>query len=451
MKIVLIGTGKVGKTIIKHISKEGHDLCIIDKNPKLVNELVNKFDIIGLSGNGASLEIQKKAEIDKADLVIACTSSDEVNILACLVAKKIGAKNTIARIRNREYFSQVQMMKKDLGLSMIINPELEAANEIVRMLDFPQALKIDNFSRGRINLVEIYVSDDSPLVGETLYAIRQKYGVQVLVCAAQRGENVLIPRGDFVVEGKDILHITGTRSELIAFLDQLGLIKSKISSILLIGGGKISNYLGERLIGSKYKLKIVEKDEKRCLELSEQFPKAVVICGDGTDQDLLKEEGIEHVNACISLTGIDEENIITAMYANKQGVKKVISKVNRDSFIGMLESTGVASVVSPKNIAANRVVRYVRAISGSTGSNAVTLYKIANNQVEALEFVVASDSKCLNIPLKDLKLKKGILIAAIIHNNETKIPGAMDLFQENDSVIVITNYHQLKTLDDILA
>ena len=182
MKIVLIGTGKVGKTIIKHISKEGHDLCIIDKNPKLVNELVNKFDIIGLSGNGASLEVQKKAEIDKADLVIACTSSDEANILACLVAKKIGAKNTIARIRNREYFSQVQMMKKDLGLSMIINPELEAANEIVRMLDFPQALKIDNFSRGRINLVEIYVSDDSPLVGETLYAIRQKYGVQVLVC-----------------------------------------------------------------------------------------------------------------------------------------------------------------------------------------------------------------------------------------------------------------------------
>lgn len=451
MKIVLIGTGKVGKTIIKHISKEGHDLCIIDKNPKIVNELVNKFDIIGLSGNGASLEVQKKAEIDKADLVIACTSSDETNILACLVAKKIGAKNTIARIRNREYFSQVQMMKKDLGLSMIINPELEAANEIVRMLDFPQALKIDNFSRGRINLVEIYVSDDSPLVGETLYAIRQKYGVQVLVCAAQRGEEVLIPRGDFVVEGKDILHITGTRSELIAFLDQLGLIKSKISSVLLIGGGKISNYLGERLIGSKYKLKIVEKDEKRCLELSEQFPKAVVICGDGTDQDLLKEEGIEYVNACISLTGIDEENIITAMYASKQGVKKVISKVNRDSFVGMLESTGVASVVSPKNIAANRVVRYVRAISGSTGSNAVTLYKIANNQVEALEFVVASDSKCLNIPLKDLKLKKGILIAAIIHNNETKIPGAMDLFQENDSVIVITNYHQLETLDDILA
>ena len=271
------------------------------------------------------------------------------------------------------------------------------------------------------------------------------------MCAAQRGEEVLIPRGDFVVEGKDILHITGTRSELIAFLDQLGLIKSKISSVLLIGGGKISNYLGERLIGSKYKLKIVEKDEKRCLELSEQFPKAVIICGDGTDQDLLKEEGIEYVNACISLTGIDEENIITAMYASKQGVKKVISKVNRDSFVGMLESTGVASVVSPKNIAANRVVRYVRALSGSTGSNAVTLYKIANNQVEALEFVVSSDSKCLNIPLKDLKLKKGILIAAIIHNNETKIPGAMDFFQENDSVIVITNDHQLKTLDDILA
>lgn len=450
MKIVIIGNGKVGKTIIKHISKEGHDLCIIDKNPKLVNDLVNQFDIMGVSGNGASYEIQKRAEVDKADLVIASTPSDEVNILACLVAKKLGAKNTIARIRNREYFSQVQMMKKELGLSMVINPELEAANEIVRMLDFPQALKIDTFAKGRISLVEIYVGDDSPLVGESLQTIRQKYQVQVLVCAVQRGEGVTIPRGDFVIQGKDKLHITGTRSELINFLSQLGLIKTKISSVMLIGGGKIANYLGERLIHNRYKLKIIENNEKRCLELSEQFPKAMVLCGDGTDQDVLKEEGIEYVNAFISLTGIDEENIITAMYANKLGVPKVISKINRDSFVGMLESTGVASVVSPKNIAANRIVRYVRALNNSIGSNVVTLYKLVNNQVEALEFIVGDESKCINTPLKDLRLKKGILIAAIIHNNETKIPGANDVIKVNDSVIIVTSEHHLNSLDDIL-
>lgn len=451
MKIIIIGSGKVGRTIVKHISKEGHDLCIIDSNPKIVDELVNRFDILGVTGNGASLEIQKKAEVDKSDLVIACTSSDEVNILACLIAKKIGTKNTIARIRNRDYFSQVQMMKKDLGLSMIINPELEAANEIVRMLDFPQALKIDNFSRGRLNLVEIFVGEDSPLVGQNLQEIRQKYKVQVLVCAVQRADEALIPHGGFVVSSHDKLHITGTRTELINFLSQLGIIKAKINSVILIGGGKISNYLGEKLIHSKYKLKIVEANESRCLELSEQFPKATVICGDGTDQDILKEEGIEHVDACISLTGIDEENIITAMYANKLGVKKVISKVNRDSFVGMLESTGVASVVSPKNIAANRVVRYVRALKNSSGSNAVSLYKVANDQVEAVEFVVNNESSATEIPLKDLNLKSGILIAAIIHNNETKIPGANDVIKDGDSVIVITNKHQLNSLDDILA
>lgn len=451
MKIIIIGSGKAGKAIVEHISQEGHDLCIIDNNAKVVGDVVDQYDVSGVLGNGASYEIQKKAEVDKADLVITCTSSDEVNILACLVAKKMGAKNTIARIRNHDYYEQVNFMKKDLGLSMIINPEQEAANEIVRMLDFPQALKIDTFSKGRINLIELYINDDSPLVGESLQAIRQKYQYQILVCAVQRGDKVFIPKGDFVIEAKDKIHITAPRDEIVKFLSKLGIIEKKISSVLIIGGGKISTYLAHKLIKNKYRIKIIENNEKRCLELSELFPEATIIHGDGTDQDLLHDEGIDNVDAMVALTGMDEENIITSMYANSINVPKVISKVNRNGYVGMLESTGVASVVSPKDIAAVRVVRYVRALANSRGSNVITLYKLVNNQVEALEFAVNSKAQCIDKPLKDIKFKKGILIAAIIRNNETIIPDANACIKLNDSVIVVTNNPFLDNLNDILA
>ena len=451
MKIVIIGSGKVGRAIVEHISKEGHDLCVIDKNTKVVEELINSFDISGVLGNGASYEIQKKAEVDKADIVITTTSSDEVNILACLVAKKLGAKNTIARIRNHEYYQQVNFMKKDLGLSMIINPEQEAANEIVRMLDFPQALKIDTFSKGRISLIELFIGKDSPLVGDTLQVIRQKYPYQVLVCAVQRGENVFIPKGDFIIEANDKIHITAPRDEIVKFLSKLGYIDKKLSSVMVVGGGKISNYLVQKLVKNKYRVKVIEVDEKRCYELGELFPDATIICGDGADQDLLVDEGIESTDALVSLTGMDEENIIISMYASNIKVPKVISKVNRDGFAGMLQSTGIASVVSAKNIAAVRVVRYVRALSNSRGSNVVTLYKLVNNQVEALEFAVNSKALCIDKTLKELKLKKGILIAAIIRNNEVIIPDANSCIKLNDSVIVVTNNPYLDNLNDILA
>lgn len=450
MKIIIIGTGKVGKAILEHISKEGHDLCIIDSNPKIIDDLVNRYDISGVSGNGASYEIQKKAEVSKADIVITCTSSDEVNILACMVAKKIGAKNTIARIRNRDYYEQINFMKKDLGLSMVINPEQEAANEIVRILDFPQALKIDTFAKGKIDLMELYVSEDSPLVGLSLQNIRKLYQVQVLVCAIQREKEVFIPSGDSVILGKDKINITGNRNEILKFLNKLGIIKTRIDSVIIIGGGKITYYLSEKLLKNHYSLKIIERDEKRCLELSELFPNADVICADGTDQEVLLDEGINHTDALISLTGIDEENIITSMYANNIKVPKIISKINRDSFASMFETAGMASIITPKNIAAIRVVSYVRALNNSRGSNVVTLYKLVNNEVEALEFTVNSHCRYLETPLKDVNFKKGILFAAIIRNNETIIPGANDYLKVNDSVIVITTNKFLDDLNDLL-
>lgn len=450
MKIIIIGTGKVGKAILEHISKEGHDLCIIDSNPKIIDDLVNRYDISGVSGNGASYEIQRKAEVNKADIVITCTSSDEVNILACMVAKKIGAKNTIARIRNRDYYEQINFMKKDLGLSMVINPEQEAANEIVRILDFPQALKIDTFAKGKIDLMELYVSEDSPLVGLSLQNIRKLYQVQVLVCAIQREKEVFIPSGDSVILGKDKINITGNRNEILKFLNKLGIIKTRIDSVTVIGGGKISYYLSEKILKNHYSLKIIERDEKRCLELSELFPNADVICADGTDQEVLLDEGINHTDALISLTGIDEENIITSMYANNIKVPKIISKINRDNFASMFETTGMASIITPKNIAAIRVVSYVRALNNSRGSNVVTLYKLVNNEVEALEFTVNSHCRYLETPLKDVNFKKGILFAAIIRNNETIIPGANDYLKVNDSVIVITTNKFLDDLNDLL-
>ncbi len=450
MKVIIIGTGKVGKAILEHMSKEGHDLCIIDSNPKIIDDLVNRYDISGVSGNGASYETQKRAGVNKADVVITCTSSDEVNILACMVAKKIGAKNTIARIRNKDYYEQINFMKKDLGLSMIINPEQEAANEIVRILDFPQALKIDTFAKGKIDLMEIYVNDDSPLVGLSLQMIRHHYQVQVLVCAIQRGNEVFIPSGDSVIFPKDKINITGNRNEIIKFLNKIGVINTRIDSVIIIGGGKIGHYLCQKLIKNHYSLKIIENEEKRCLELSELFPEATVICGDGTDQDVLTDEGIKLVGALVSLTGIDEENIITSMYANTIKVPKIISKINRDSFAKMFETAGIASIITPKNIAAIRVVSYVRALNNSRGSNVVTLYKLVNDEVEALEFTVNSRCEYLDVPLRDVKSKKGILFAAIIRNNETIIPGANDCLKTNDSVIVITTNKFLDDLNDLL-
>lgn len=450
MRIVIIGLGKIGISILERISKEGHDLCVIDSAANVVNELVDTYDVLGVSGNGANYDIQMKANVDKADLVVTCTSTDEVNLLACLVAKKIGARHTIARIRNHNYYNQLNMMREELGLSMIINPEQEAANEIVRILDFPQANKIDTFAKGKIDLMEILINDNNLLVGMTLQQIRQKYQFQVLVCAVQRGEDVFIPGGDFRIEAKDKIHVTAPRAEIIKFLGHLGMINSKIKSVMIVGGSKIAFYLANTLLDSGYKVILIDNNKERCEELSLLLPGVTVICGDGTDQELLLEEGISQVDAFISLTGMDEENIITSMFANSIKVPKVICKINRQNFVPMAESTGVASIVSPKIIAGNRVVSYIRALGASHGSGVVTLYKLVNNEVEAMEFNVKSAGRFEDIPIKDLNMKKGILICSIIRGDKSFIPSANDYIKEGDSVIVVTNRHMIEKLDDIL-
>ena len=451
MRIVVIGDGKVGKTIVEHAAKENHEIVVIDNNPKVVEQLIDKYDVMGIFGNGANYDIQKSARVDKADLVIASTNSDEVNILSCIVAKELGAKSTVARVRSYDYNSQIHIMSRDLGISMIINPELESAKEIQNIINFPEAIRVDTFCKGKVDLIELYFPDKTPLDGISLSEIHTKYQLQILVCAVQRGEEVYIPTGNFVLKAKDKIHITGTRNEIKKFVQKVGLIEEKIKDVLIIGGGKISLYLAEGLLKSKYNVKIIEKDHDRCLLLTDLLPDATIINGDGTDQDILNDEGIKDTDAIISLTDLDEENIIISMFANKQNVHKIIAKINQSSLITLLESIDMASVVSPKEVTAQRILRYIRAKSNTRGSNVLTLYKLVNNQVEALEFIAKDNPKIVDKCLKDLKLKNNILIAAIIRDGQLIIPGGNDMIKTNDSVIVVSIDHFLDELSDILV
>ena len=446
MKIIIIGCGTIGRSILTHASQEGHNITIIDNDKNRVESLIEKFDCLGVVGNGASLEIQEEAKVKNADMVIAVTSSDELNILACMVAKKIGATSTIARVRNPEYRRQSIIMKEELGLSMVINPEQETANEIAKIIELPSISKMEQFAKGRVNLIELLIEEDNPSVGETLITMNKKIKTKVLICAVVRGEEVIIPSGNFKIECGDKIHVTADANSLSMFLKELNLIKSPLKNILIIGGGKISYYLAQLLNSRKYNLKIIESNEKRANELAEQLSHVTVINADGTSHDLLIEEGIQQADACVALTNVDEENIIVSLYAQKLHVTKVISKIKRDSFINMIDDLGIANVITPKEIVASKIISYIRAVSNKRGSNVITLYKLINNRVEALEFVAKKKEKFYDRPLKDLKIKENCLIACIIRENQVIIPNGNDCIKLNDSVLVVTTH---KNFDDL--
>lgn len=450
MKVIVIGDGKVGRTIVEQVCQEGHEVVVVDTNYESIEQAIDKYDVMGIVGNGASYDILKSAGADKANIVIAATSSDETNILSCLIAKKLGAKSTIARVRSYDYINQINIIKKDLGITMTFNPEYEASMEIMKIINFPEAIRVDSFAKGNVDLVELYLPEDSPLIGKSLIEIYQKYQVKVLVCAVQRNDEVFIPTGGFIFNSKDKIHITAKRSDLKRFLKKLGLIEDKIESVMLIGGGKLSLYLGKELLKNKYEVKIIEQDYKRCVELSELLPQATIIHGDGTDQQVLEEEGIKTTDAVVCLTSTDEENIILSMYAYKQKVHKIITKINRPSFVGLMETISMASVISPKEIVASKIISYLRGKNNARGSNVVTLHKLVNNKVEALEFVAKDDKRLVNICLKDLKIKNNILIAGIIREGKAIIPNGDDMILVNDNVIVITINQFLDDLNDIL-
>jgi len=452
MNIVIVGDGKVGYTLTRLLSEEEHDITVIDNHAAALTSTMNAQDVNCIEGNGVSYTVQREAGVPNADLLIAATSADEINMLSCMVAKKLGAKHTIARVRDPEYQQQMVFLKDELGLSVSVNPEQAAASEISRLLRFISALKVEPFAKGRIELVEFKVRDGSPLHGLPLFEMYGKYKLKVLVCAAQRKGEIIIPRGDFVINEGDKLTILATPKDISAFFRAVGTFQRKVKDVIIVGGGRIAYYLTKLLVDSGIRVKIIEKNLDRCNMLSEMLPKASIIHGDGTDHELLHEEGLDNVDALIALTGIDEENIILGMYAKTCEVDKVVAKVNNTRLVAMLESTdtGIESFISPKDIAANRIISYVRAMSNATGSNVETLYKLVEDKVEALEFRVRPGSHCVGIPLKEMPIKKSVLIGAIIRNGICIIPGGDDAIFVGDSVIVVTTDIGLNELDNIL-
>ena len=451
MNIIIVGGGKLGSMLIEYLAKEGHNISLIDTNYKLIESMVGKYDVLGICGNGANIETLKEAGVAKTDILISVTSSDEVNVLTALVGKKLGARHTVARVRAPEYSKQLLFMRSELGIGMAVNPELETAREISRILRSMHTVKIESFARGRADLVEIPMAEDSPFVGLKLSELYKKFKLKILICAVQRGEEVYIPDGNFKIEAGDVVEITASHSDINEMFSLLGYEKQKVRSVFIVGGGMIAYYLARDLAEIGIKVKIVEMSEKRCTELSEMLPKADVICGNGTDDTLLNEEQLDQFDACIALTGIDEENIIIALTEKFRKIPYVISKVNNTSFLRIMNKDSLDNIVSPKAISANHIVRYVRSKQSDIYGAVQNLYKFVEGKVEAVEFVVREESACTGTPLRELKRKPGILIACIVRNGKVIIPGGDDTIEKNDNVVVVSSGLYLRNLDEIIG
>ena len=450
MKIIIVGCGNVGSAIAEQLSYEGHNITVVDVNEKLVNGVSDAYDVLGVVGNGASLNIQREAGVDNADLLIAVTGADELNLLCCLIARKAGGCHTIARVSNPVYSREIGFIKEELGLSMIINPQMAAAQEIGRLLKFPSALKVDSFAKSRVELVIYKVPEDSALCGVKLRELSAKVKCNVLIPIVERGEEVMIPDGEFELAAGDEITIVSPAENTIDFFKKMGDPTSVTRDIMMIGGGTTTIYLARQLLNMGVKVKIVEQDPARCEELTEMLPKALVICGDATDKELLIEEGLKTVGAFASMTNFDEENIMLTLFAKSLSKAKLFTKVHRISYDEIIESLGVGSVIYPKYITAEEIIKYVRAMKNSIGSNIETLYRLNDNRVEALEFQIREDSPVVGIPLKELNLKKNMIIGCITHKGKVEMPTGNSVIKVNDMVILITTTTGLHDIRDAL-
>lgn len=449
MKIVIIGLGTIGKTILKNLANDDHTITIIDEDKNKVESLIERYDVFGVVGNGACLDIQKEANMEGADLAIVLTDSDELNVFACLVAKKMGVKNTIARVRNPDYRRQIMEMKDDLGIAMIVNPERETADEIFNIINLPSVVRIEHFAKGSVTLVEIVAEKGCALIGETLISLGKKLKTKVLICAVQRGDSVIIPSGGFEIMEGDKIHFTSDARMLGDFLSEANLVKSPFKNIMIIGGGRIAYNLADSLSSKNYRVKLLEHNRTQAENLAELLPNVTVVCGNGTQHDVLIEEGIEAMDAFVALTDIDEENMVVSMFANKKKVKKAITLIKNDDLYGMLDELGINNNVSPKYIVAGRIISYIRALENSVGSNVLTMYQLVNNQVEALEFAAKRAERFYNKPFKELQLKKNCLVACIIRQNEIIIPDGNSHIQLGDNVVVVTTHKNFDDLNDV--
>ena len=450
LKIIIVGCGKVGATLTEQLCKEGHDIAIVDRDPSRVQALTDLHDVMGLVGNGASYSVQIEAGIEAADLIIAVTESDELNLLTCTVARRVGHCEAIARVRNPDYSDEISYLQERLGLAMIVNPELESANEIARILYLPAALSVNTFARGHAEMVRIKIPEGNVLNGKSLAALGREVARDILFCVVERGSEVQIPGGNFVLKSGDVVSFIASAKESTEFLERIGIQTNRVKDALLIGGGKSSYYLAKQLLEVGIGVKIIENRQKRCEELSALLPRAVVINGDGTKEELLKEEGLDRAEAFVPLTGIDEENILLTLHAREVSNAKVITKINRITFHDVLNRLDLGSVVYPKYITAEAIIAYVRALTASRDSNVETLYHLFDHRVEAIEFRVSGESGLTDMPLKELSLKDNLLIACINRNGQIIIPGGDDWIQAGDTVIIVTTHTGFYDIQDIL-
>ncbi|WP_032122105.1 Trk system potassium transporter TrkA [Clostridium amazonitimonense] len=449
MYIIIVGAGKVGYTLAKHLSQEGNDVTVIDKNPEALKRAMDNLDVMCIKGNGTRVNVLQEAEVRIADVMIAVTNSDERNALCSLAAKKLGAKHTIARIRDPEYAEELSMLKEELELDMIINPEREAATEIAQLIKFPSVSSIENFASGKADLVSFRLGKGDLIVGKSISDINLKK-CSVLFCAVERDDRVLIPTGDFVLKSNDKVYVIGDHPNIILFLQYLGKYQKRIKSVMIIGGGRISYYLSKLINKFGARIKIIEKNYNKCQELNELLPEAIIINGDGTEEELLESENLNETDAFIALTDRDEENIVSSLLALNANVHNVITKITRVNYNNIVKKVGVESVISPKMLTANKIIKYVRGLKNKEGNFIENLYKIVGEKAEALEFSANATTRCVNIPLKDIKIKKGVLIAAIVRNHNIIIPGGNDTIKANDNVIIVTDRDNVMGINDIL-
>ncbi|MBR7143136.1 MAG: Trk system potassium transporter TrkA [Clostridia bacterium] len=452
MNIIVAGCGKIGATIVQSLVAEGHDVTVMDINSAVIEEMTNLYDVMGACGNCADCDTLKEAGIEETDVFVAVSDSDELNMLSCFLARRMGAKHTIARIRKPEYNdSDLVFLRQQLNLSMAINPEMLAAQELYNILKFPAAVKIETFSRRNFEMIEVRLSPESPLDGLNLITMREKYKAQVLVCAVQRENDVFIPDGSFVLRAGDKLGITATQGEVMKFFKALNVYQKQAKDITILGGSRTAYYLAQMLVEGGSSVKIVEQDAEVCQYLSQDIPKATIIHGDGARQELLLEEGIKDTGAFVALTGMDEENILISIFVSSLDVPKVIAKVNKEELSALAENLGLDTIVSPKKIISDVLVRYVRALdNSSSSSNIETLYHLMDGKAEAIEFRVSADFEHLNVPIKDMDLKDDIIIAGIIRERKPMIPSGNDVILPDDRVIVIAADQRLQELSDIM-
>lgn len=451
MNIIIAGCGKVGQKITEMLAKEQeHNITVIDPRYSVISDLANEYDIMGVEGSGASIETLEEAGIKDADILIAVTGSDEINLITCLIAKKAGNCQTIARVRKPEYRKEINLIKDDLGLAMVINPEYTAASEIARVLRFPSAIQIDTFAKGRVEILKFKIPEGSPLDNLKIADISAKLSCDILVCGVERGEDAIIPRGDFILREGDKISIIGSFSNVTEFFKKIGFKSQTIKDTTIVGGGETAYYLAKQLISTGINVKIIENDSIRCDELCRLLPKATIIHGDGTDTRVLMEEGLEYASSFVSLINIDEENIMLSLFAKSKTEGKIITKINKIAYDEVISGLDLDTIIYPKNITAEYIVRFVRAKNNSMGSNIETMHFILDGKAEALEFKIEKDSPVANISLEEMQLKDNVLVACINRGTNVILPRGKDMILAGDTVIIVTARSGFTNIRDIL-